>query len=747
MKASRPRLRVLVTLFLLAMAGVVVQLFGLMIEQNERWLERSYRNRWAFKDVPTRRGSILDRTGVPLVADQPCFALHLHYRSFRRRHPIGLAVHGANLMMAAQGIGDDIFRFEGERNGPLQACAQLLDLPVAWLRPGRIGDEAVLDLRFYAGGLLASLAQVPSNDVRRALREAITTDHGGTIGDLLGSRSRQRMLDAFAARMRELDEFDGRLRELAAGESLFGSLERSRQALWADKPSERVMVTLRREVTFDIAIGLASRHERHPGLYLRPSVTRKQSAVVADVPSLQPLLGTVTPFWKQDAASIDQQVDAMLAAGVGESGPGEDLPEDIAATIEVEAAEAARLHFMNLGRTGRGGVEDQLDERLSGRPGLRWVERDKRAHEQALWNNLDVTPGESVRLSVDLRLQQHLEAAFAAAWADPLENLDQAREVALAVIDPRTGEVLALGGRPLLAGDQPRQFSPAVAWTRGAGYVGSVAKPFVLIEYLESLARQPGVRHFRDFRPCDQRYERIAGTQRYLSCSGNHGEDACDCARALARSCNFFYFQAAEAIGREGLERAYHRVGWLFQKTPEPGVRIEGLNWQPPRKKLGKALLQNQAIGYGVEVNALLVARAYAGLATGVLPHVTLIAGDGDDARVPLLVEPRILDVVLDGMRACITEGTAHGIPALLQCGVLGKTGTAEIDANKRNNAWFAGFVTRARPTMAFAAVAYDVPDAEHGGEGVARLVARFLDRVAGDLRLQPTYLPEVEAR
>ena len=75
-----------------------------MVFEHKIWEKRSYTNRWAFRDVPTKRGAIRDRHGEPLRVDAPTTSLEFYYRRFRRRHPCGIAVHGANLMMQARGI-------------------------------------------------------------------------------------------------------------------------------------------------------------------------------------------------------------------------------------------------------------------------------------------------------------------------------------------------------------------------------------------------------------------------------------------------------------------------------------------------------------------------------------------------------------------------------------------------------------------------------------------------------------------
>ena len=73
---------------------------------------------------------------------------------------------------------------------------------------------------------------------------------------------------------------------------------------------------------------------------------------------------------------------------------------------------------------------------------------------------------------------------------------------------------------------------------------------------------------------------------------------------------------------------------------------------------------------------------------------------------------------------------------------VAGKTGTAEISRAGRNNAWFAGFVPEDAPTLAFAAVVYDVREKQHGADVAGALAAQFLRAVHADPDLRERYLP-----
>ena len=90
---------------------VASHLLILMVVDHEDWLVRSYRNRWAFRDVPSVRGSLLDRFDRVLVADEPSFELSCVYERFRILHPVGAAVHGATLW--SRSIGNEVrYRYD-----------------------------------------------------------------------------------------------------------------------------------------------------------------------------------------------------------------------------------------------------------------------------------------------------------------------------------------------------------------------------------------------------------------------------------------------------------------------------------------------------------------------------------------------------------------------------------------------------------------------------------------------------------
>lgn len=750
MKPGRPRIWVLGGVFAAVACVVVVQLFLLMIEQGPTWVERSYRNRWGFRDVPTRRGTILDREGRVVAEDEPAFDLVLHYRLFRRDHALGVAVHGANLVVQARGYGDDFFGFEGRDRGPLQALDAMLDMPGSWLRAGAVADDTARDLSFYVSSLVAATTGRSRTQVYREMRRVEVSD-GVKLREALGEAVVARMRAGFVRRLEEFDRISAWLAGLGHARTLWDVVEgRRRVHGWRDTEAEHVARTVYRGVDYQLAARVHLLGERHPGLTVRPSVGRSKGRLRGrdDLASLEPLIGGVTPYWVEDKEGLADTVSEVLSHEVlSDLVPLDpDLPEDLAARLHADARRSVTTHLLTHGRIGRWGLERDLDPQLAGRPGLRLVIKDRHAVERGQWSSLDTSPGHDLQLTVDLELQELLEEILDRHWRDD----DSARELAIAIVEPSTGDILAMGGRPLGTKDRPKYTTPAATWG-GVGYVGSIAKPFVALEQLDAVRKGRTSRHHSGFRACTGTFP-VAGLPRGLGCNG-HGAASSDVGFAIAKSCNFFFYQAARGLGAAGLSRAFGRAGWTVGEAGEDARYqrvVLGVNGIGAATVAARGVaLERMAIGYGVQASALQVARAYAGLATGELPEIGLVVSPHRLHRaVPLEVHPDDLTQVRDGLRRCVTDGTARGVEGLRSWGVLAKTGTAEISTvTHHNNAWLAGYLTAKHPSLAFAAVAYDVPDLSHGADVAGALVAEFLRELHADAELRVRFLPGVTGR
>lgn len=797
MNTTQRRIGLLIGGLVLATLVVLAQLGWLMVAKNDVWTLRSYGNRWTFRDVPTHRGAILDRQGHVLTQDQPVYELLIDYQTFRRLHPVGAAVHGATLLADyTPGLVTERYGYVDGPLGPEAACRALLELPLLWLRARGGSAQAVADrrdVRFYCVSLLSACSGRSRSRVYRELRQTEKDAPQRQVGEALPGLGRDELSAAYDLMLGQLRTVDrelqndmghirrGRGTPDGVRQTLMRSLDECRDewfaAQFAGETSRMDRLRLLADrVAFELAAGLRTLAENHSGLWLEPSVVREPSDLAKQDPLLRSLLGSVQPIDRLaglEPGDTDKERDAKLNDKVGVRRAQIVGDEELADVVPDElASDHVRVEFRNRlisyveamvrngDRHGGSGVEKAMDDVLAGEPGLRLVERDKRAREQVLWSRLEVRPGADVRVSIDLELQALVAQVVRRAgerWS-AAARLPGSFGAAMAVLDAATGEVRAVAGDPLGDDSEERkalQGRPLGLNWRQFGELGSVVKPFMLLEQLQAEGTERRHLPLAEFQLCDGKdhkgldgfYKKV-GTET-LRCLHADFEAGRNPELALMKSCNVFFFQVAEGLGSDGVERALRRFGLMRDAgefpagTYEPWPVGAGNLVSPPTIDRGP-LLQKRAIGYGICASPLLVARAYAALATGVLRPATFVI-EGDRPAVSLDVTAAQLQRVHEGLRLCVEDphGTAYDQPALRRYGVCGKTGTAEVTRKGDNNAWFAGFLPYTGPggvQLAFAAVVYCVPDRSYGADAAGPMVGEMLDGIAEDPVLQARY-------
>jgi penicillin-binding protein 2 len=800
MSGTTTRLWRLGAVYAVLLLAVGVHLGGVMLAAHEDWLVRSYRNRWAFRDVPSVRGALLDRFGRVLASDEPTFELGCVYEHFRLLHPVGAAIHGATL--ATRLCGSEVrYGYCGGALGPEQAARDLLGLRTGQLLHADLPKDERRELLASVVTVLAAAGDRTRALALRQLRECAATAPDRPVAAALPDLTADQVFDGFAAIHARLQALDRALRELEAQcraatgagggadadldddaddaaavagtaarpQGLLQRLDRFRVDCLEERRTraraadgsvhdgellERLARPVARRLPFALAAALRVAATDQPGLRLEPALLRKRPEELP--PTLRQLLGGVRVLDETADARryVDDRVEQTLAPGL------EDLvPDDLSASPEYrqELMQQAQRDYERVLRTrerrGTGGIESMLDDALAGAPGLRLVERDARAREQLLWSSLRVEPGADVALSIDLDLQRLLDREVARAvdhWrriaAQP-ERID----VAMTLLDAATGDVLALAGAPEQIDGKPRL--PAVLSWRGNGALGSIVKPFLLLEQLR--ATRQGLPHadLEHFEPCAMKWR--GPDRRIYNCDSRHEERGRDPVFALRESCNVFFFQLAEGLQEDGLRRGLWRFGLL---PPPDGQADDGRFHERPAELpaalaaaprwSGRQALPMRGIGYGIEANPLAVAGAYAALATGRLPTVGLRRGEARPSY-DLDSTDDELAMVRAGLQQCVTEGTAKRVTGLREFHVLGKTGTAEVVHEAQstkgvNNAWFAGYlptIAQGGTQLVFCAVVYGVPQGVHGADAAGMFVAEVLAAMATDATLAQRYL------
>ena len=383
---------------------------------------------------------------------------------------------------------------------------------------------------------------------------------------------------------------------------------------------------------------------------------------------------------------------------------------------------------------GKAGIERQYDDALSGTDGRRLIVVDGLGHERRIIGEVKAVPGRDIRLTLDLDLQVVADLA--------MEN----RIGAVAALDPRNGEVLALVSKPsyfpgrFLNGIRRQDWraltqhpdKPLLHRAIQAQLApGSIFKPVIALA-----ARRQGV--------IDGEFSAVCRGgavfyNRYFRCHRVGGHGRVTLYEAMAQSCDVFFYTLGKRLGIDpiaeyarlvglgaptGIDLPYEKRGLV----PSTGWKLRFLRekWYP-----GETI--SVAIGQGaLTVTPLQIARAIGGLAAGGewhRPH--LISWDGRKALVEgfepppperAALDPAILSQIVRGLWG-VVNGGGTGVRARLPgYEVCGKTGTAQVVSLRRqresgeeahkDNAWFVGFAPCRDPEIVVAAL---IERGEHG--------------------------------
>jgi penicillin-binding protein 2 len=193
-----------------------------------------------------------------------------------------------------------------------------------------------------------------------------------------------------------------------------------------------------------------------------------------------------------------------------------------------------------------------------------------------------------------------------------------------------------------------------------------------------------------------------------------------DMRHALAVSSDvYFYevgggFQTQKGIGIDNIEKYVRMFGFGTttninfpgeQRGIIPDPAWKATNFKGEVWRIGDTY--NTTIGqYGFQVTPIQAVRAVAAMANGgTLLTPTFLKDDIARPLTMISLDPSYFQIVREGMRLCVTEGTctALNVPYL---DVAAKTGTAQLGVSKDLvNSWTIGFWPIEKPKYAFAVV------------------------------------------
>jgi cell division protein FtsI (penicillin-binding protein 3) len=381
---------------------------------------------------------------------------------------------------------------------------------------------------------------------------------------------------------------------------------------------------------------------------------------------------------------------------------------------------------------GLDGLELQYDRQLAGTPGERVVEIDPSGHLIPQGVNQDRPPveGDDVVTTIDRHIQYRTQTALRDAV---IRN--QAKGGSVIVMDPRTGDILAMATYPWF---DPNRFSDYPEALYQNLPVTAVYEPGSVNKVITaSAAVQERVipLHQRMLVP-----DAIKVSIKVFHDAESHPPEEMTLADVIAESSNVGTIKVAARLGLDRMAEYLSKFG-LGRKTgiDFPG-EVDGI--VPPSSDWYGTSMATIPMGQGIAVTPIQMISVYAAIANGgvwIRPRLVKGLIQPDGTYVPRPVGPtrrvvsrrtatmitRILAYAVDA-----GTGTAAQIPHYW---VAGKTGTALEVSNGHYLAGhyvasFIGFLPASHPQLVIAAI-LDDPVTEYGGIASAPLfqqVARY---------------------
>lgn len=454
-------------------------------------------------------------------------------------------------------------------------------------------------------------------------------------------------------------------------------------------------------------------------------------------------LGSPTPLFVETAAGeMPSFADGIDAETMGEAlrDPGVVVVEQ-PVRYHPDALGAHVIGYLDpSGTRGISGVERLLDRYLrGGGPGEVTVFADARGTPL---RGLGVRwlPGEPAAASVRLTIDRDIQALVEDVMDDAVER------GAVVVMDPRSGDVLAMASRPAFWPDNIATAardpaSPLVNRAIMAYPPGSVFKVVVAAAAIES-----GTVSLHDTFH-DPGYVDVGAARFrcYAHEQGGHGEITF--IDAMAYSCNTAFIDVGLRTGAERLVGLAERLG-LGATT---GVALPGeqAGVIPDARSMSPQDIANLAIGQGrLTVTPLQVATVMSAVANGGFlrrPRLVMEIMPNDVSDDPALarsIEPaepvRILSEdtcrQLTFMLEAVTRWGTGTAAWVTEGGSCGKTGSAETGkvsegGSPVSHAWFAGFAPLSDPRLV---IVVFVEEGMSGGRAAAPVFARIARRALG---------------
>ena len=395
---------------------------------------------------------------------------------------------------------------------------------------------------------------------------------------------------------------------------------------------------------------------------------------------------------------------------------------------------------------GKFGLERKYDQYLRGIAGGEQVEVDVTGRPVQRLGMKNPISGASLTLTIDHNLQEATEKAM-----DEVMSGINAQAAAAVVLNPQTGEVLAMVSRPNY---DPNLFALGIS-TKDWNAINN--NPHYPLDNKVVTGEYPPGSTFKIITGTAALMEKVVTPDELIFDSGQHwiipktnadGEALgnINFEQALAHSDNVYFYEMGNRLGIErlakwarlygigektGIDLPYEATGnvaspeykkkvfdeeWYLAETFDASIG-QGFTLATP---LQMAVVMSEAATGGKKYQPYLVKDIVA-------PDGTVIQHFEPKLIRQLDVDPNIMKLIQEGLHEVSTVGTAAGMFKNFPVPIAGKTGTAENSG--RDHGWFVAYGPFDNPNVAVAVI---VENAGYGATSAVPIGYKILSAAFG---------------
>jgi len=364
---------------------------------------------------------------------------------------------------------------------------------------------------------------------------------------------------------------------------------------------------------------------------------------------------------------------------------------------------------------GAVGLESYFDKDLRGEDGSLQIETSPEGFAQNILVNSEPTPGSTLRLTIDSRVQAAIE-----------NSMEGVEKGAVVVMNVQNGDILGMVSRPTF---NPNDFIPGLSAEKWQAFTKDAENP--LLDRVYQQQNPPGST-FKIVTSLAAMQAQVFDPNRTIHCPGyfqvgnvhyslpqERGVVAYKA--ALAHSFNTYFFDLGLRIGRDNLIQTAHEfgigeaTGFVLSGEMSGLMPDDDFVLSTHHRSMGPGDITNASVGQGdVLVTPLQMVDLLSAIANGGTLYRPRLVRQIESPKgqvqwkfpeeiIRKIDLPQQTPTLIDAMVAVTEDGTAQmaQIPGIQ---IAAKTGTAQVGSKTqpRQVAWLVGFLPADHPQYAF---------------------------------------------